>query len=109
VDIPPTLNHIAEATDSCGVVSGGKAVGKTAYGINGLNDYPGGGYDGPCPPWNDERPHQYHFQIFALDVASLNLTGDFTGQRVEAAMDGHVLEKAEVTGTYTNNAALLGR
>jgi phosphatidylethanolamine-binding protein (PEBP) family uncharacterized protein len=27
------------------------------------------GYDGPCPPWNDEIVHRYVFTLFALDVA----------------------------------------
>jgi phosphatidylethanolamine-binding protein (PEBP) family uncharacterized protein len=26
------------------------------------------GYDGPCPPWNDERMHHYIFTIYALDI-----------------------------------------
>src|SRR3546814_13406313 len=24
------------------------------------------GYDGPCPPWNDERVHRYHFEVIAM-------------------------------------------
>lgn len=38
-----------------------------------------GGYDGPCPPRNDERPHRYVVEIFALDVGSLKLPEGFTG------------------------------
>lgn len=109
IDIPATITHIARGADSHGVVSGGKPAGRTPYGVNGLNDYPGGGYDGPCPPWNDERLHHYHYQVFALDVASLGLTGEFTGPQVEAALNDHILAKAEVIGTYSNNPAVLGK
>ena len=38
------------------------------------------GYDGPCPPWNDEIPHRYVFTVYALDVASgLTMTGQLVG------------------------------
>ncbi len=107
VDIPAGVTSIAEAADSNGVTKGGKAAGKTAYGINGRNDYPGGGYDGPCPPWNDERLHHYHFIVYALDVPSLNLSAGFGGKEAEAAMKGHILARGEVVGTYTNNPKLL--
>ena len=30
------------------------------------------GYDGPAPPWNDQRVHRYHFTLFALfDVGTV--------------------------------------
>ena len=38
-----------------------------------------GGYDGPCPPWNDELLHHYRFTLYALDVPSLGLPGAFGG------------------------------
>lgn len=112
-DIPAVRSSIAEGEDSKGVTPGGKPTGKTAYGVNGMNDYAakagmgkGGGYDGCCPPWNDERLHHYHFQVFALDVESLNLPGDFTGGQAEKALHGHVLAQGEIVGTYTNNPKL---
>lgn len=110
-DIPAGRNRIAEGEDSRGVTEGGKTPGKTAYGINGQNDYAvkagmgkGGGYDGCCPPWNDERLHHYHFQVYALDVPTLGLSAPFGGPELERAMQGHVLAKGEVVGTYTNRA-----
>lgn len=118
IDIPPTLNHIDEGADSDGVVARGKGTGETKLGIRGVNNYTDwfsgdeqmrgsyGGYDGPCPPWNDAVLHHYHFRVYALDVESLALTGDFTGQDVEAAMEGHVLAIGEYMGTYTLNPAL---
>lgn len=82
-------------------------------GVSGQNSYAemgkdsGIGYDGPCPPWNDERLHHYHFVVYALDVPTLGLTGTFTGKQAEDAMVGHILAKGEVTGIYTQNAKLM--
>lgn len=108
IDINPALGQIKEAEDSNGVIEAGKAPGKKPYGVTGVNSYSenNGGYDGPCPPWNDELMHEYHFRLYALDIASLNLSGHFTGPDVLAAMKNHVLAKAEWTGTYTLNPKL---
>lgn len=115
VDIPAEVREIAEAEDSDGVTPRGKKPGKTDKGINGINGYTGfmagdpdmkgvyGGYDGPCPPWNDERMHHYTFTVYALDVPSLGLEGEFDGEAAVKAMQGHILDQASVTGTYTLN------
>lgn len=63
-------------------------------------------YGGPCPPWNDERLHHYHFTVYALNVPTLGLTGAVTAAEVEAAAKKHALASATVTGTYTLNPAL---
>jgi phosphatidylethanolamine-binding protein (PEBP) family uncharacterized protein len=47
--------------------------------------------------------HHYHFTVYALDVASLELEGRFGGPEALAAMEGHVLDKATLVGTYTLN------
>lgn len=114
VDIPASRNKISEGEDCKGITEGGKPPGKTAYGVNGRNDYAvkagqgqGGGYDGCCPPWNDERLHHYHFIVYALDVPTLGLTGNFDGAKAEAAMQGHILAQGEIIGTYTNYPPLL--
>jgi len=65
-------------------------------------------YDGPCPPWNDEIVHRYVFTVYALDIEKLPLTGRFGGPEVRAAIAGHVLDQASLTGTYTLNPALAG-
>ena len=84
----------------------------------GINDYTGWfasdrdmagdyyGYDGPCPPWNDEIAHRYVFTLYALDVAQLAVSDRFTGSDVRRAMDGHVLARASVTGRYTLNPSI---
>ena len=119
VDIPAGATQIAEGEDSKVVTPRGKKPGRTSKGINGINGYTGfmagdpdmkgvyGGYDGPCPPWNDELIHHYTFTVYALDVASLGLDGEFTGEDALQAMQGHILDQASVTGTYTLNPELL--
>jgi Raf kinase inhibitor-like YbhB/YbcL family protein len=64
------------------------------------------GYDGPCPPWNDSLVHHYHFRVYALDTRSLPLQPDFSLQALRAAMDGHVLAEALLTGTYSLNPSV---
>ena len=119
VDIPPTISELPEGADSDSITAGGKPVGKTKYGVRGVNDYTKwfqgnekmggvyGGYDGPCPPWNDELVHHYHFKVYALDVPTLGLSGEFTGDDAMKAMQGHILAEAEWVGTYTLNPDLM--
>lgn len=118
VDVPPTVARIEEGQESNGVVPKGKAPSKDALGKRGINDYTDflagdpelagtyAGYDGPCPPWNDEIVHRYIFTVFALDVEHLDLGDEFRGPDVEKAMEGHILDEASVTATYTLNPDL---
>ena len=50
--------------------------------------------------------HHYHFTIYALDVATLGLSGSFTGQEALAAIAKHTLARASWVGTYTLNPNL---
>lgn len=120
VDIPPEVGEIAAGSHSEGVTPRGKPPGPAPrnQGVQGINDYTGwfagdeamggdyGGYDGPCPPWNDEIIHHYHFTLYALDVDTLGLSGSFTGHDVRKAIGGHVLASATWMGTYTLNPDL---
>jgi Raf kinase inhibitor-like YbhB/YbcL family protein len=65
-------------------------------------------YGGPCPPWNDERVHHYHFKVYALDTEKLELPKDATAKQADKALmkSPHVLARGAVTGTYTLNAKL---
>jgi len=56
------------------------------------------GYYGPMPPPAD-KPHNYHFQVFALDT-KLNLPSGFNRQALLDAIKGHVIAKGELVGTY---------
>lgn len=116
VDIPPGVTHIAEGAASRGVTPRGKTQPPGPEGARqGQNDYTGWfkgdaemegiylGYDGPCPPWNDSVPHHYRFEIFALDMPSVPVSGAFTAAEVSAAIKGHVLASATLTGRYSLN------
>lgn len=117
-DIPASLSEIEEGGDSDGVTARGKSLLTTEIGTRGRNDYTAwfegdeqmegiyAGYDGPCPPWNDELLHHYHFTLYALDVASLDLSGNFGGPDVLKAMEGHILDQAEWVGIYSFNPDL---
>ncbi len=121
VDIGTDITELATGACSQGVTVKGKQNPPGPAGARqGLNDYTGFmagnpdmagdyfGYDGPCPPWNDERLHHYVFTVYALDVEKLDLPDKFTGQDVQKAMEGHVLAEDSLTGTYTLNPDFSG-
>ena len=118
----PTLHEITAGSQSQAVTPRGKSTevpGHLGPQVqHGINDYTAwfagdvgmGGdyysYDGPCPPWNDSLVHRYVFTLYALDVASLDVKGKPVGAAVLAALQGHVLAKASITGTYSLNPRL---
>ena len=119
VDLPASLGEISEGEFSSDVTPRGKPGPHAPHDTRqGINDYTGWfdsdndmrgdyyGYDGPCPPWNDEIVHHYVFTVFALDVGRLDVDGKLTGQQVRAAIQGHILAQASLTGTYTLNPSL---
>ena len=120
VDIVPEEPCIDAASLSKGISPRGKKGPACANGMRqGLNDYTDAfkgdpnneghyyGYDGPCPPWNDERVHRYVFTVYAVDFPLLPLKGSFNGRDVIEAMKGHILASASTVGTYTLNPKLL--
>lgn len=70
--------------------------GQEPEGIHGLGTSNNLKYHGPCPP--DGR-HRYFFKLYALDTM-LNLPEGSTKLQVEKAMEGHILEQAELIGLY---------
>ncbi len=115
VDIPEATRELPEGVDGGGLVPRGKPAQKTDHGRRGVNSYTDwfgddpemgglyGGYDGPWPPFNDERLHHYVFTLYALDVTELSLPANFRGPDALVAMKGHVLASATWTGTYALN------
>ena len=65
-------------------------------GKQGLNTAGNLDYHGPMPP---SGTHRYFFKIFALDK-KLGLPEGVRREAVEKAMQGHILDKAEVMGLY---------
>ena len=119
VDLPASLREVTEGQFSTGFTTRGKEGPATLLNArHGINDYTGWfagnadmsgnyfGYDGPFPPFNDSILHHYVFTVYALDLAKLPVEGNFTGADVHAAMKGHVLDEACMTGIYTLNTRL---
>ena len=117
--IPASTREIAPGSQSDGVTPRGKkgpeAPGGFQHGINSYTGWFAGdeqmkgdyyGYDGPCPPWNDSIVHHYVFTVYALDVDTLDLKGKPTPENVLAALKGHVLDEAKITGVYSLNPAI---
>lgn len=116
VDLDWNSGPIGEGEFSNGVTPRGKPGPDGPRGTRqGINDYTNWfagdnemagnyfGYDGPCPPWNDEIHHRYVFTLYALDVPRCPVSGNFTGHDVRQAIEGHVIETATLTGLYTLN------
>ena len=85
-NIPPTTNEIKEGVPPEGVYGAG---------TNGAV-----GYHGPCPP---DKEHRYFFKLYALDT-TLGLPEGVTKEQVLEAMNGHIIEEAELMGTYSRVA-----
>ena len=85
--IPPGAGGLAEAVAPKDLPAGTR---------EGVNDWKRTGYGGPCPPIGR---HRYFFKLYALDTVLPDL-GTPTKARLEKAMEGHVLGKAELVGTY---------
>lgn len=85
-NLPPELGGLPEG--------GARALPAAAK--NGRNDWRRTGYGGPCPPVGR---HRYFFKLYALDVVLANL-GEPTKAELESAMRGHIVQQAELIGTY---------
>ena len=86
-DIPPTADGLPEGVTGAQLPAGTR---------EGRNDWGRTGYGGPCPPIGR---HRYFFKLYALDAELADL-GTPTKAELEAAMRGHVIEQAELMGTY---------
>jgi Raf kinase inhibitor-like YbhB/YbcL family protein len=64
--------------------------------LEGSNDWQRTGYGGPCPPIGR---HRYFFKLYALDVVLPDLSKPDKAA-LEQAMQGHVIEQAELIGRY---------
>lgn len=78
-----------------------------AESTEGVNDFPGVGYGGPCPP-GDGQTHHYIFTLYALDVANVGGPG-MTYQQLADAINsnpnGNVNGATVLIGTFTNPAS----
>lgn len=88
------LYNIASAANS--LAQGVKEKDLPSGTLQGLNDWKKTGYGGPCPPIGK---HRYYHKLYALDCVLPDL-GRPTKAKLEKAMEGHVLSKAEWVGLY---------
>jgi Raf kinase inhibitor-like YbhB/YbcL family protein len=96
-NIPPALTALPEAVPTLPQVD-------TLQNIRqGRNSRGSTGYFGPRPPVGD-KPHRYHVQLFALDK-TLDILPGSDRETLLRAMQGHVLGKGEVVGTYRQATA----
>ena len=86
-NLPPDTASLAEG-------AGNRPVSPPAQ--TGLNDWSRPGYGGPCPPIGR---HRYFFKLYALDV-ELRELDPANKATLEKAMEGHVLAKTEIIGTF---------
>jgi Raf kinase inhibitor-like YbhB/YbcL family protein len=86
-DIPADARALAEGAGGGALPAGGRS---------GRNDWGRADWGGPCPPIGR---HRYFHKLYALDVE----LGDLATPRkaaLESAIEGHVLARAELVGTY---------
>lgn len=83
-NVDPGTTEIAQNSVPTGASEGTTSWGRTGYG-------------GPCPPSGE---HRYFFKLYALDTR-LELPPSTDKKRLEAAMEGHVLDSAELIGLYS--------
>jgi Raf kinase inhibitor-like YbhB/YbcL family protein len=81
-NMPGTTKEIAEDSKPPGIV-----------GLNGRGTLE---YVPPCPP---DREHRYFFRAYALD-RSLQLSPTSNKSDLLKAIDGHIIEMAELIGRY---------
>ena len=86
-NIPATADRLAESPRGTEIPAGTRV---------GTNDWKRTGYGGPCPPIGR---HRYFHKLYALDAVLPEL-GEPTKDALLRAMEGHVLGKAELVGTY---------
>ena len=81
--IDPKVREIREGSLPKGAVQGTNDFGKRRYG-------------GPCPP---SGRHRYIFKLYALD-RPVDPGAGATKARLEAAMKGHIVGRAQLVGVY---------
>ena len=86
-NLPATAGGLRQAIKSAELPAGA---------VEGKNDWGRAGYGGPCPPIGR---HRYFHKLFALDTLLPDL-GQPTKAELEKAIQGHVLERFELIGTY---------
>jgi len=85
---------------SSGLVEGIAAEALPRGARQGRNSWGRSEYGGPCPP---HGTHRYFFRLYALDIR-LGLPPGVSKRQLLAAMEGHILARARLIGTYSRRA-----
>jgi Raf kinase inhibitor-like YbhB/YbcL family protein len=91
-------NIPADATGIPAEAGDPKKKGLPAGAVQGRTDFGAPGYGGPCPP--PGKVHHYHFRLFALKVARLDLPPDATAAMVGFNVNANKLAETELVGLY---------
>lgn len=86
-NLPASATRLSADADGSGLPEGTRV---------GRNDWNRAEWGGPCPPIGR---HRYFHKLYALDTELPDL-GEATKSEVEQALRGHVIEQAELVGTY---------
>ena len=78
--------------------------GKPPAGVEGMNSWGRNDWGGPCPP---DKEHRYFFKLFALDC-ELDIPREAGKPALLAAMEGHVIARAETVGVYDRKSRRQG-
>lgn len=92
--ISPGTTELAEHLPPAARLSSG-----ARQGVNGFGER---GYGGPQPP---SGTHRYCFHLYALDTEA-DMPAGLSRQQLDGAIEGHVIEEAQLMGTYRHRAAL---
>jgi Raf kinase inhibitor-like YbhB/YbcL family protein len=86
-------------TDAKSLPSGVPLLPTLSHGaLQGKNSFHKIGYRGPCPA-PGHGAHRYFFRLYALDKM-LNLRAGISREKLEDAMRGHILSRAELMGRF---------
>ena len=88
-NIPANVKSLNEEFSKKAILDDGTAQGMTSFRRIG--------YGGPCPP--PGPAHRYFFKLYALDTV-LDLPPGVIKGEVEKAMEGHIIESAEIMGLF---------
>jgi Raf kinase inhibitor-like YbhB/YbcL family protein len=82
----------------------GSADGKgmPAGAVQQKTDFGSPGWGGPCPPAGD-KPHHYHFTLYALKLEKLEVPPDASASLIGFVVNANALGHARLTGMYGRN------
>jgi Raf kinase inhibitor-like YbhB/YbcL family protein len=67
--------------------------------VQSRTDFGAPGYGGPCPPKGD-KPHHYHFMLFAVDTDKIDADENASAATVGFNLHFHTLAKTELVGVW---------